>query len=122
MISRVSATITKGIEDLIRKESTHVGLLEYPPLDMSSYTECRSQGYVRQLAEWGEPVRAGFLVIRNPLKFVGLDVPVTVMAIGLFAGPGAVNGLTAWGALEQPLSTINGVITVGGGTISVRIS
>ena len=121
MISRISATITKSIEELIVSQSTHVGLLEYPPVDMSSYTEVRSQGYVRQPAHW-VTVRDGFLLIDQPLKFVGLDVPVTVMAVGLFAGAGAVKGLTAWGALEQPLSTINGVITIGGGTTSVRIS
>lgn len=122
MISRVSAGLTKSIEELIKAKATHVGLLEYPPVDMSSYTECRSQGYNRQVIEWGAPVRDGFLVVRNALHFTGLDVPVTIMAVGLFAGAGATVGLTAWGALEQPLSTVNGVIVIGGGTISVRIA
>lgn len=121
MISRVAASLTKSVQDLVVGHCGWVGLLEYPPVDMSSYTECRSQGYLRQPAMW-ESVRDGFVVIQKPLTFTGLDVPVTIMAIGLFQSAGAVAGLSAWGALELPLSTINGVIVVGGGTVSIRIA
>lgn len=120
MISRVSSAITREVQNLFMARATYVGLLEYPPVDMGSYTECKSQGYARVPAAWSV-VRDGFLVIPEPMRFVGLDVPVSIMAIGLFPGPGATMGLTAWGALDLPLNSVNGVIIVGGGTVSVRI-
>lgn len=121
MISRVSSTVIQQIQNYVMAQSGWAGLLEYPPVDMSTYTEVRAPGYLRAGVEW-EVKRDGLIVVKNALKFVGLDKPVVIQAIGLYPGQGSSSGLSCWGAFADPIPVTTGVVEIGAGTISFRIT
>lgn len=120
MISSLSSDVVSDVQNLIAGRAKYLGLLDYPPVDMGSQTENHSQGYARQSIGW-RVVRTGFLTMAAPVTFTGLDSPLVVMALGVFDGVGGASRMVGWGALDTPLTAINGTIQVAAGAVSIRI-